>query len=92
MANNPYRSKTSAKPYKSKTAAKPYKSKSGTSTRANAKSTINKLSGFLLGTNKVLRDINAVQKGTIMDRVGRRVAGSATSQGLGGIFKSFKTK
>lgn len=61
--------------------------------RKNAKSTINKISGFLLGTNKLLRDINAVNKGTdaIVDRVVRRAAGKYASRGLGSdIFKLFK--
>lgn len=59
--------------------------------RKNAKSTINKMSGFLLATNKILRDINAVNKGTIGDRVLRRYTGKVASKGLGSdILKLFK--
>lgn len=79
----PYKSKTMPKAYKSKTAPQPYRSKSYKGKRKNAKSTINKLSSFLLGTNKVLRDANALQKGTIVDRVVRRVGGKIAGKGLG---------
>lgn len=59
--------------------------------RKNAKSTINKMSGFLLGANKVLRDINAVNKGTVGDRLVRRATGKVASKGLGAdILKLFK--
>jgi hypothetical protein len=58
--------------------------------RKNAKSSLNKLSGFLLATNKVVRDINAVKKGKIGDRIVRRTTGKAASKGLGSdIFKFF---
>lgn len=87
--SNPYKSKTAAKPYKSKTSANPYRSKSrgGAGGRKNAKSTINKLSSLLLGTNKMLRDVNALQKGTIADRVIRRVGGKVAGLGLGKLDK-----
>lgn len=48
----------------------------------------NKISGFLLGANKAVRDINALNKGTIVDRVVRRATGKVASKGLGSdIFK-----
>lgn len=50
----------------------------------------NKLSGFLLGANKVVRDINAANKGTIGDRVVRRVGGKAAGRGLGSLSDFFK--
>jgi len=74
---------------------KPYKSKlsqarkAGRSPRKNAKSTINKMSGVLLGTNKALRDINAFNKGTILDRLVRRETGKLASMGLGSMFFKF---
>ena len=61
--------------------------------RKNAKSSLNKVSGFLLAANKVVRDINAVQKGpkAIGDRIVRRTTGKAASKGLGADFlKLFK--
>ena len=61
--------------------------------RKNAKSTVNKVSGFLLGANKILRDYNALQKGgtAIADRIVRRATGKVASKGLGSdIFKLFK--
>ena len=59
--------------------------------RKNAKSSINQMSGFLLGANKILRDINAVHKGTIGDRLVRRATGKMASKGLGAdLFKFFK--
>lgn len=59
--------------------------------RKNAKSTINQMSGFLLGANKVLRDINAINKGTVGDRLVRRATGKVASKGLGADFlKMFK--
>ena len=61
-----------------------------TKSRKNAKSTINKMSGFLLGANKVLRDVNAVHKGTIADRIVRRMTGKVASQGLDADFLKFK--
>ena len=57
--------------------------------RKNAKSTINKMSGVLLGLNKILRDLNALNKGTIWDRLIRRVAGKYASMGLGSEFMKF---
>lgn len=54
------------------------------------KSTANELSSFLLGTNKIVRDINAVQKGTLFDRITRRVAGKFSSHGIGKISDFFK--
>jgi hypothetical protein len=60
--------------------------------RKNAKSSLNKLSGFLLATNKIVRDINAVKKGTIADRVVRRTTGKVASKGLGSDFLKFFNK
>ena len=58
------------------------------SKRKNAKSGINKMRTFLLTTNKLLGDVNAVHKGTIGNRVVRRLAGKEASKGLGSnIFK-----
>ena len=51
--------------------------------RKNAKSEINQWSEMLLGANKILRDINAVKKGTIAGRIERRLLGKAASKGLG---------
>ena len=59
--------------------------------RKNAKSSLNKLSGFLLATNKIVRDVNAVKKGKIGDRIVRRTTGKMASKGLGADFlKLFK--
>lgn len=59
--------------------------------RKNAKSSLNKLSGFLLATNKVVRDVNALHKGTVGDRIVRRTTGKLASKGLGADFlKLFK--
>lgn len=54
------------------------------------KSTANEISSFLLATNKLVRDVNAVSKGTIFDRVLRRVAGKQAGKGIGGISDWFK--
>lgn len=78
-----YKSKTARKPYVSKTKRTKYKSKSYGGERSNAKSFINKMRDLLLGANKVLGDINAVHKGTITDRIIRRVGGKAAGKGLG---------
>lgn len=59
--------------------------------KRKGKSKINQMSGFLLAANKILRDVNAVQKGTVVDRVVRRQTGKIASKGLGSdLFKFFK--
>jgi len=48
---------------------------------------LNKTSSFLYKAASLLRDVNAVQKGTIGKRVARKAAGKATSKMLGKLFK-----
>lgn len=60
--------------------------------RKNAKTGVVKLSDFLYDTNKILRDINALQKGKIVDRVERRVLGKAAAKGLGSELLKFFRK
>ncbi len=36
---------------------------------------------------RLMGDVNAVKKGTVGKRVGRRAAGKATGRGLGKLFK-----
>lgn len=48
---------------------------------------LNKIRSSLLKTEKVLGDINAVQKGTVGKRIVRRAAGKATGKLLGKLFK-----
>lgn len=48
---------------------------------------INKSRGLLYLLAKLLGDINAVNKGKVARRVGRRVAGKVTGRGLGKLFK-----
>jgi len=48
---------------------------------------INKTRGFLYQLNKLLGDVNAVKRGTVGKRVGRRLAGKATGRGLGKLFR-----
>jgi len=87
MARN-YRPATS-RSYKSSTSrayrpatSRTYKHSSG----KKGKSWANKISEFLLGTNKFVRDINALQKGSIADRIGRRIAGKGAGSFIGKIF------
>ena len=47
--------------------------------RKNAKSTANKLSTFLLATNKIVRDYNAINTGKIAPRIERRIKGKIAS-------------
>ena len=68
-----------------------YRSKSR-KTRKNAKSTANKLSELLLGANKLVRDVNAVQKGNIAGRLERRLLGREASKGLGSELLKFFRK
>lgn len=60
--------------------------------RKNAKSELNKLSEFLLTANKVVRDVNAIKKGTISGRIERRILGKLASRGLGSEFLKFFQK
>lgn len=80
-----YRAKT-RQPYKAK-GRTPYVSKSIKGKRKNAKSPINSVRELLLGANKILGDVNALNKGTVMDRVIRRVGGKVAGTGLGGLDK-----
>lgn len=73
--------KSKPRKYKHSTPARKYKHTSG----RKGKSWANKISGFLLDTNKFVRDINALQKGSIGDRVLRRVLGKGAGQGIGKI-------
>lgn len=49
--------------------------------------TINKVRSGLYTGGKVLGDVNAVQKGKILQRIARRLAGKLIGRGLGRIFK-----
>lgn len=60
--------------------------------RKNAKSDIVKASDFLYGLNKILRDINAVEKGKIGSRIERRVLGKVAAKGLGSDLLKFFRK
>jgi hypothetical protein len=62
------------------------------SKRKNAKSTANQISSFLLGVNKVVRDLNALDKGTVGARIERRLTGKAAGQALGANFLKFFQK
>ena len=48
---------------------------------------IGKTRGFLYWLAKLLGDVNAVKKGKVGRRIGRRVAGKATGRGLWKLFK-----
>lgn len=48
---------------------------------------VNKVRGGLYKAARLLGDVNAVQRGTVGKRVGRRAAGKVTGRGLGKIFK-----
>lgn len=65
----------------------PYQSKTHKGKRKNAKSGINSLRELLLGANKVLGDVNALNKGTVVDRVVRRIGGKIAGSGLGNLDK-----
>lgn len=54
------------------------------------KSTANEISEFLLSTNKMVRDINALNKGAIFDRILRRVAGKKAGSGIDFLSDFFK--
>ncbi len=48
---------------------------------------INKVRGLLYFLAKILGDVNAVNKGKIGRRVGRRIAGKMTARALWKLFK-----
>jgi len=48
---------------------------------------MNNFRSFLYQLAKILGDINAINKGTVGKRIGRRVAGRATGKALRNIFK-----
>lgn len=48
---------------------------------------INRTRGLMYKLAKLLGDIQAVRKGKVARRVGRRAAGKATGRGLGKLFK-----
>ena len=87
MSRTPYRARPARTPYKSKPTRTPYQSKSHGGKRKNAKSGINSLRELLLGANKVLGDVNALNKGTVVDRVVRRIGGKIAGSGLGNLDK-----
>ena len=48
---------------------------------------INKVRSVLYALAKLLGDVNAIQKGKIATRVGRRLAGKLTGRLLGRLFR-----
>jgi hypothetical protein len=48
---------------------------------------MNKTRGFLYTLAKILGDINAINKGKVGKRIGRRVVGRAAGKGIGRLFK-----
>ncbi len=46
-----------------------------------------KLRGWLYAIAKLMGDWNAIKKGRVARRVGRRAAGKVTGRGLGRMFK-----
>lgn len=48
---------------------------------------INKIRSILYKLAKFLGDVNAVQKGKVTKRIGRRVSGKITGRFLGKLFK-----
>lgn len=48
---------------------------------------MNKFRGFLYTLAKVLGDVNAVKKGTVGKRIGRRIVGRAAGKGIGKLFR-----
>ena len=48
---------------------------------------IGKIRKILYKLARVLGDVNAVKRGTVKKRIGRRVVGKATGRGIGKIFK-----
>lgn len=45
------------------------------------------LRSFLYAAARGLGDANAIKRGTVTKRIGRRLAGKATSRLLGGLFR-----
>lgn len=45
------------------------------------------LRSLLYKVARIMGDVNAVQKGRVGRRMGRRVAGKATGRGLGNLFR-----
>ena len=43
--------------------------------------------GWLYYIAKIMGDVNAVKKGKVGQRIGRRVVGKATGRGIGKLFK-----
>ena len=60
--------------------------------RKNAKSTANTISEFLLGANKIVRDLNALEKGHVVSRIERRITGKTAGKALGSSFLKFFQK
>jgi hypothetical protein len=48
---------------------------------------INSTRGVLYQLARLLGDVNAVRRGTVHRRIGRRYAGRVTGRGLGRIFR-----
>ena len=48
---------------------------------------MNALRSFLYALGRILGDINAVKRGRVGRRIGRRAAGKLTGRGLGKLFK-----
>lgn len=48
---------------------------------------VNKTRGFLYTLGRILGDVNAVQKGKVGSRIGRRAAGKATGRAFKKLFK-----
>ena len=50
---------------------------------------INRSRGLLYWLARLLGDINAVKRGRVGRRIGRRAAGKLTGRGLGRLFRRF---
>jgi hypothetical protein len=50
---------------------------------------INKTRGLLYWLARLLGDVNAVKRGPVGRRIGRRAAGKLTGRGLGRLFRRF---
>lgn len=48
---------------------------------------MNKFRSFLYTLAKILGDVNAVNKGTVGKRIGRRIVGRAAGKGIGRLFR-----
>lgn len=78
--------------YRAKPINRTYRGAPPRGKRKNAKSSISKISDVLYSVNKTLRDVNAIEKGKVVDRLERRVLGKAASRGLGSDFLKFFRK